>query len=470
VPFACKVGPVPNGRPSSDTILNSAGGNRPYDLCNLNGTRSVPTTMTPRIAIIGSGMAGLSAAWMLSQREVHVSIFEKSAKPGLAAHSRDFSELLGCTTEPVMGDIPSRMINESLWPGVCKLYEQAGIATVSVDADQSFYNNDGTRFRASLPYAATDVLAAMARPSHAIIVNRLNHFRKFGTQWLAKNLSSDLNFGDFLQDEYNSPGSASFLKEFLFPALSATVFTCPVQSLKQYPATLVLDALQKISGGNTLLRTKLGSGDAAAKLLVDVDCVYFSTPVEQVVHEAEGVVVVSSNGQETFDHVVVATQANHVSGIVRGREEETQLLSRFGYCDVPVALHTDPSLMPSLKKDRATFNFDSAPDQPSCTVWMNRFHSSWPEGKDIFQTIFPGEVDPQSVISCSVLQRPLVNAETAVLWKSLDEIHQQSGRRIWYVGSYAAAGVPLLESACRSSENVVERIVGSRSAVSPAAK
>ena len=213
--------------------------------------------MTSRIAIIGSGMAGLSAAWMLAQRGFHVTVFEKSARPGLAAHSRDFAEFVGADS-PVLGDVPSRMINRKLWPTVCKLYDQAAILTTDVESQQAFYDDEGTHFRAQLPYTAGDLIAAAIKSSHRRILDRLKFLRTVGTKTLDATPDSQLSFGEFIDRNFNSPDDASFLKRFLYPALSATVFTCPVDSLLKYPAVLVLDALQRVAGGDKLLRTVSG--------------------------------------------------------------------------------------------------------------------------------------------------------------------------------------------------------------------
>lgn len=416
--------------------------------------------MTPRIAIIGSGMAGLAAARLLADQEVHVTIYEKAPVPGLAAHSRDFGGLFR-SSEPVMGDVPSRMINSELWPGVCEVYGGTGIVMTDVDVSQTFYDTGGVRFRARLPYPSGGPITSILKPSQLIILKQLHRLRDAGNAFLEESSSPDASFGDFLEEHFTSPGSRKFLKRFLFPALTATVFTCPVESLKQYPAHMVLDALQKIASDSLLWRTSAGSGDAAAKMLMHVDDFRFSTPVNEVTEVAGGVSVVSAESKEVFDHVIVATQANHVSSFITDRPEDTGLLDRFTYTDVPVTLHTDSSLMPAATKDWATFNFNSDLEQPCCTVWMNRFHREWPEGPDVFQSIFPGQVDPESVIAQAVLQRPIVNAETGELWRKLDELHAEKDRKIWYVGSYAASGVPLLESACRSSQEVVGRIVDS---------
>jgi predicted NAD/FAD-binding protein len=135
--------------------------------------------------------------------------------------------------------------------------------------------------------------------------------------------------------------------------------------------------------------------------------------------------------------------------------------------NVPVVVHTDRSFMPENEKDWSTFNFatnestemESSPESSMCTVWMNRFHTNWPETTPVFQTIFPTRMPLESNCIHSVeLQRPVVNSQTDELLKRLERLHQQADRRIWFVGSYAAAGVPLLESAVVSSLNVCKKI------------
>ena len=422
-----------------------------------------------RIAIIGSGVAGLSAAWYLAKFGHHVTVFEQAAKPGLAKNSHDFAELLGVES-PAHGDIPSRMFNAALWPTVVELYRDAGVEVEPVESSQVFLEQDKVFFHARLPYSKSSLLFSMLKAQPRRVFEQLNFLKQTGQAFLAGG-SEEACFGDFIGQQAQSELDSRFLKHFLYPALSATVFTCSIAELLDYPAVIVLDALNRIVGqGNesSLLRTRLGSADAAKKLLAHVNSIHMSTTVERIEQRDDQVAVWSAGDEEMFDHAIIATQANHVERLVADHPDEIAVLNQFVYTDVPVAVHFDASVMPKSKEQWSTFNFTSNHSQPMCTVWMNQFHPTWPAGvRDVFQSIFPNDIDRSSVIAESVLQRPVVNASTKGLIQQLAAIHQKASRRIWYAGSYAGEGVPLLESACRSSKQVVGQIVRALDAVQP---
>ena len=158
--------------------------------------------------------------------------------------------------------------------------------------------------------------------------------------------------------------------------------------------------------------------------------------------------------------MIVATQANHASRLVADAlPEESRLLSNFRYVDVPIVVHFDESVLPRRKNDWRTFNFEARAKKSACTVWMNRFHKGWPTETNLFHSIFPHEhIDDRKIISSDTLQRPIVNATTSGLHQALHKTHLQD-RRVWFVGSYASPGVPLLESAVQSSNTVVQKLI-----------
>jgi predicted NAD/FAD-binding protein len=257
------------------------------------------------------------------------------------------------------------------------------------------------------------------------------------------------------------------------------VFTCPAKELGKFPADIVLSALAKIAGDASgskslapLLRTTHGTFDVAERLLANVADVKLSTSVKQVFQrDPDRVFVRTDQGDLSFDHVVIATQANHVRKLY-DHTAETDVLDRFDYVDVPVLVHTDDSVMPLSPKDWSTFNFRNSSfaqsrqtkkcqesQESTCTVWMNRFHSNWPKAENLFQSIFPSEgIANSKIVASANLQRPVVNKDSEALYSQLDRMHAEPDRRIWFAGSYAARGVPLLESAVVSSKNVTRRI------------
>ena len=139
------------------------------------------------------------------------------------------------------------------------------------------------------------------------------------------------------------------------------------------------------------------------------------------------------------------------------------MLGGFQYENVEVVIHTDESLMPTDRKRWATFNMvlpgPENRDEATCNVWMNRFHDEWQLDTPVFQTIKP-VVDPAppTVLQSASLQRAVVSNQTPELWSQLAELHEEPSRRIWFAGSYAVEGLPLLETGVRSAKQIAQRI------------
>jgi predicted NAD/FAD-binding protein len=162
-----------------------------------------------------------------------------------------------------------------------------------------------------------------------------------------------------------------------------------------------------------------------------------------------------NNSQQQFDQVIVATQANHVARLCPLVSEDTKkLMASFQYEDVSVVVHSDTQLMPKNESDWRVFNFETSPTGSMCTVWLNKFHTQWPQVTPVFQTIKPQrDPSPESIVSSVRLQRPVVTEASNKLWASLEKINQRDSR-IKFCGSYAVAGIPLLESAVVSAERL----------------
>ena len=440
-----------------------------------------------KIAIVGSGIAGLAACHLLAGRGHEVHLYESQDRLGMSAQTIEFdSQVDGGSA--LLGDVPSRMFNAGLWPNVVELYRTLAIEVAAVDATQS-YRLGGQRatLQLQLPFrwtreaiqTATSAVSSLftsralqmeqadnakGEGDRRTLLDRRSEFlsemtrlRDQGQRDIA-DLDPELKFMDYL-DRTNF--STEFRETFLFPALSSTVCTCSHAAINNYPAVVLLDAMRHISGDQRLSRVTLGSRAVSQALTRTAHQVSLGTPVKSVEQCAGGVMLVSSEGKTRFDHVVIATQANHVAGIVPHLTEvERVTLEGFRYENVDIVVHTDQSFMPSEQSEWATFNFVACDqrDESMCTVWMNRFHSNWNESgltSPIFQTIRPiREVREDRVIRHTKLQRPIVDASSWQRWDLLREFHQQKDRRVWFCGSYAIPGVPLLESGVTSAMEV----------------
>jgi len=438
-----------------------------------------------RIAIIGSGIAGLTASHLLHKQGHEVHLYEAQEQLGLSAHSVDFNFLENDSSLSVCGDVPSRMFNSSLWPNVVELYRSLELDIAQVNAKQSYRRGDDvSALLFQLPFEWSTEIMKTANSSllalsgslgirrkskeqsfnggltnapisdrRFIFLAEINRLRKQGLNDL-KNLDPKMTFQEYL-DQHNF--SAKFRETFLYPALSSTVCTCSHEAISCYPAVILLEAMQHISGSQRLCRVVKGARLIAERLSENVT-VKLATPVKRIAASPQSAKLTADGIVIDYDHVVIATQANQAAGLCLGlAATDSATLNGFSYEDVDVVIHTDEKFMPPAKKEWSMFNFVASDQhhESMCTVWMNQFHDDWQDTgmtQPIFQTIRPiHEVEPDKLIRHIKLQRPLVNHRSWSLWQQLRTIHQQQDRRIWFCGSYAMPGIPLLESAVRSA-------------------
>ena len=415
-----------------------------------------------KIGVVGSGIAGLTAAYELTQRGHDVSIFEKLDRLGLAAHTIE----LPTDDGKLLGDVPSRMFNGRLWPRLNDLYGELGVSVRPVNPTQSFGMLDGSTYL-TVKHAGhpTATIPQWLRSRPRSLLLEAARLAKQGTEDLEQGVALDLTLQEYLsQNRFSDP----FVSEFLYPTLSSTVCTCSYEALRNYPARIVLESLRRLVGGSDewLLRTEFGSLDVAQRLTKDVTHVLLATDVTSIFQRGDFVILETANhGVFEFDHVVVATQANRVSSLVSDLvTAESKTLKSFRYEDVMVIVHRDPALMPRDSRSWATFNMICRDQHAAmCTVWMNRFHSDWTTEQDYFQTINPQIMPrPEWMIAQINLQRPVVRTSSMNAWERLGRQPLVPGRRIWYCGSYGSYGIPLLESGVVSAQGVVQSMDAGR--------
>ena len=412
------------------------------------------------IAVIGTGIAGLTSAWLLKRSGHEVSLFEKQSSLGMASHGIQIST----DSASLSCDVPSRMFNPLLWPNLSKLYDNIGVESANVDPSKSFCHfapERGNTSKAILKlndsFDLNLVPQLLLQPTSRKIVTDIGKMMASAENELATMRDSDdkpaaiPNFKDYLD---RSGYTQEFIYQFLYPALSSTVCTCSYSSLDLYPADILLSAMQMLIGAKPLQRTVHGTQHTANLLSQHVDSINLNTTVSQVCSSGTKAYVELDNQgirtKQEFDHVIVATQANSAASFLGPEFQiEKELLQKLNYEDVSVAIHRDERLMPPRHKDWATFNFLSQNDNRAamCSIWLNQFYPNWGTEEAYFQTIMPLDSPrPDMLIATAKLQRPTVTSSTQDDIEQLLQLQQRSGRRVWFCGSYASPGIPLLES------------------------
>ncbi len=252
--------------------------------------------------------------------------------------------------------------------------------------------------------------------------------------------------------------SRSFVDDFLLPAL-AGICTCTYDSVRDYPADVVVDYFSRGLFFGGVRRVSGGTKDVVDRLTQNVERVFTGVEVQHI-RPSEGSVEVGVQDGVIggFDHVVISTQANQAIRLLGdNHDQEKKILQHFPYEKSRVLMHRDSSLAPSDRGSWSSVNFltQSGSEKPMATIWMNKVQPALFNQSDIFQTWNP-LIEPRDdlILSDVIFERPVVNSRSIDAIRELKALHAVPGRRIWFSGSYAHYGIPLLESAVVSSSQI----------------
>ncbi|MEL7372168.1 MAG: FAD-dependent oxidoreductase, partial [Myxococcota bacterium] len=345
--------------------------------------------MSLRVAVVGSGISGLTAAWLLNRAGHRTVLFERRDRVGMDAHSAE----MPAGPDDVGVDVPVRVFNRRLWPSLSALADELEVPSRAVDVASSFSEQTGETFfrygtvnaaSVSFPYVPLRYLSARC----LAIIAGVTQFRLSAGLDLHNEALSDRPLRDYLAaGEYGE----TFVEDFLYPAIG-TICTCSRESVAEYPARVIIRSLFDIFLAGRLRRFNGGTRQIVRRLVDNLPDIRLGVGVQAIEPSNGHIDLKLSDGTERFDHVVVATQANHAIGLLTtDAKREQSILDKFRYDQLDVVVHTDPSLMPQNKKDWASVNFFVTPDrdQAASTLWVNRVEVQFEGHAPVFQTHNP---------------------------------------------------------------------------------
>jgi uncharacterized protein len=408
-------------------------------------------SLNESIAVVGSGMAGLAAAYRCRQAGHDVTVFEAQSGLGMDAHTL---ALHGGRV-----DMPLRVMSPGHWHSVLELATEVGIPTYAVDTNVSCSNIDQrTWFRSTrMPLTGWQFGSMRSLNLKAVRIG-LGMLQLSASVRGLRQLPAEVTLDEVLRDQHFDP---LFWRGLVLPLL-VTICTCDEEHLLAWPAAQLLSLLHMLIHGEPLLRLQGGTSALVTALAKGLHC-HGGSRVSHVVERGQQVQVENSRGEGgLFDRVIIATQANqldflHDASFARERDR----LQAVHYARGELLLHTDERFMPRDRRDWAALNFQSTPtfDRTMFTVWVNSIEPTLTDARPLFQSWNPiFAPDEGKVLSRVPLQRAVVHAGTAAVLDEVKQWHRQPGRKVFYCGSWAHPGVPLLETAVLSAQSVVEII------------
>ncbi len=417
------------------------------------------------IAVVGAGLSGLTAAWLLG-RAHRVTLFERQGRPGFTAASVSVRGVGGPGGPTQRVDVPLRVFYPGYYATLTRLYDALGVPVENVSYASSFVDSRGElyfRYRnLRLGSRSWGVLAPqdllLGRQARAI-VRGLLRFHREARSALRRGQVGTVSIGDYVAAKAYPP---AFVDGLLLPAI-CTVCTCSAAQARRFPAAVIIDYLARGLTNQSVRRALHGADDVERRLLQGIPDLRCNARIAGASRRGNQVMLHMDDGSEQgFDHVVLATQANQARQLLRDAgHDEARVLEGFAYQPVQVLMHRDLSFMPPYPAQWSAVNLKLATGDgaPQSTIWINAVQPSLRDAPDVFQTVHPQhEPRPDALISRASFQRPVVDAASQRALLGLQALHAQAGRRLWFCGSYAQAGIPLLESAVHSALAVAQRL------------
>ncbi len=405
-----------------------------------------------RVAVVGGGISGLSAAWLLAQGH-EVTLYE--AAPRLGGHTRTI-QVPG--TGPV--DIGFIVYNEATYPNLVALFRHLGVATRASDMSFGVSLDGGRR-----EYAGTNLGGLLAQPGNALsprfwgMLRDLVRFYREAPQDAA-GLERDL----ISLDAYlaGKGYGAGFVQDHLLP-MAAAIWSTPAAEVGAYPATAFIrfcenHGLLQLTN-RPVWRTVVGGSSAYISKLTApyADGIRLGCGVVGLRREADGVLLRDSQGgQARYDHVVIASHAPQALAMLEDASDaEVALLGSVRTAPNQVVLHRDARMMPRRRRAWASWNYIGHPGGELCvTYWMDHLMGLRAPGRH-FVTLNPPET-PEEVLHAETLAHPQFDAAALRAQKALWSL--QGTRRTWFCGAWFGAGFH--EDGLQAGLAVAERLGG----------
>jgi predicted NAD/FAD-binding protein len=413
------------------------------------------------IAVIGSGIAGLSSAWLLSKNH-KVTLFEQDSRLGGHTNTVDITTSVGT----IAVDTGFIVFNERCYPNLVALFKELGVAYQGTDMSFGVSLDKGR-----LEYSGSNSISTLFaqkrnlfRPRFWRMIRDLLRFYKQSTVWM-ETLPDDMSLGELLEREKFGPG---FREDHLLP-MGAAIWSTPVEKFMAYPAKTFL----RFCYNHGLLQvnerpqwqTVVGGSREYVKRIKQAFTgdIRLNCGVTKVRRFSDHVMITDNCGEShCFDHIVMAGHADQSLSILEDASaDEKRLLSTFAYEQNHAVLHRDEELMPVLGEVWSSWNYLADRDQQgskvSVSYWMNSLQHL-PCSEPIVVTLNPLRKPHKDLVYKQFsYQHPVFDDAALDAQKHLWSL--QGTQRTWFCGSYFGYGFH--EDGIQSGLAVAEQLGGS---------
>lgn len=415
------------------------------------------------IAVIGTGIAGMSAAWLLSKTH-RVTVYEQDSRMGGHTNTVQVTGPDG----PIFVDTGFIVYNERNYPNLVALFRHLGVPTKTSDMSFAASIDDG-----DLEYSGSGLAGLFAqkrnllRPRFWRMIRDILRFYRRGRALLTRPGGDAVTLGDYLDNERYSH---AFVYNHLLP-MAAAVWSTAAKEMRDHSAKAFIQFCSNHGLMQVANRPQWRTVDGGARAYLDrltasyADRIRINAGVRSVQRSGPHVRVEDATGNRAhYDHVVIAAHADQALAMLDDPSaDEAALLGAFRYSRNTAVLHQDPGLMPKRKSVWSSWNYISrtgcdGTSQVCVTYWMNQL-----QGLDarvpLFVTLNPFRPPtPEAVLQTFEYDHPCYSIGSARAQQRLWDL--QGVRNTWYCGSYFGSGFH--EDALQAGLAVAEALGGVR--------
>jgi len=394
-----------------------------------------------RVAVIGSGISGMAAAYYLSRKH-QVFLFEKETRLGGHTHT----VMVESSRGPLAVDTGFIVHNDRNYPNLVKLFSELSIETQP--SDMSF----GVSCRKTgLEYSSRGLNGFFAQRRNFLntgqyrLLEQILRFNREAPRLLANSESASLTLGEYIeQGKYTD----LFTERYLYP-MACAVWSMSTDAIREFPAMTLIRFFENhgMLGINTHPNWKVlrgGSSTYSAPLTAPYkDCIFTGFDIQSVVRSETGVTLrLTDRSEMNFDEVVFACHGNQILPLLeRPTAEERSVLGNFTTSRNEVCLHTDSNILPRRPEARASWNYSLSSDPgagATLTYHMNRLQTL-PVPEDYCVSLnLKRSIDSSKVLRTIVYHHPLYTADAVRAQARWNEIsgmnHTHFCGAYWFFG------------------------------------
>ena len=419
----------------------------------------MPSVPRLRVAVVGTGVSGLSAAWLLQNRH-DVTVFEADERIG--GHSNTVS--ITVDGDEIGVDTGFIVYNPVTYPNFIELLRVLGVDSYETDMSFSASLNQGR-----IEYSGRGLsglfgqMSNLVRPRFWGMIRDLVRFYRRASEDARGDMSEEISLGDYLE---SGRYGAAFRDHHVVPMASA-IWSAAPDDILHYPAAAFLrfhdnHGLLQLTR-RPMWRTVVGGSRAYVARLAEPlkGRIRVGAGAARIERIAGQVAIADGRGdRDVFDRVVVATHADQALALLgEPTAREQALLGAFRYSRNQAYLHLDEALMPRRRATWASWNYISeagSSDKASVTYWMNSLQRL-PTRRNVFVTLNP-QRPPRDVLRVEAYDHPIFDAAAIRAQKELWGLQGEGG--VWFCGAHFGAGFH--EDGLQSGLAVAEQLGGVR--------